>query len=375
MKNIAILCHPTYGGSGIIATELGVYLSRKSYTVHFLSHEKPVRCNELNPNIFFHQVTPYNYPLFRYKPYELALSCKIYQVVKKFDISIIHSHYAIPHAFAAYMAKQMLKQEGTDIKIITTLHGTDITLVGKKPSYKTGVEFGINQSHAVTCVSEALKKETLSVFNIKKNIDVIPNFVSHPKNIKPEPNLPNHQPTIAHTSNFRKVKRIMDVIEIFKQIHTEIPEAKLILAGEGPEKEKAQERVQHLSLERSVYFYGYVENVETILNSSDIFLLPSENESFGLAALEAMNYRNAIISSNTGGLPEVNLCGKTGFLHEVGDTQNMSQSAIKLLQNKNRLKEFQQNAFNIAQKFNIEKILPKYEMLYKKLLLDCHPSS
>ena len=367
MKNIAILCHPTYGGSGIIATELGIYLAQNSYNIHFLSYERPVRCNELNPNVFFHQVSPYNYPLFRHSPYELALSCKIYQVVKKFNITIVHSHYAIPHAFSAYTAKQMLKEEGIDIKIITTLHGTDISLVGKSPSYKSGVEFGINQSHEVSCVSEALKEETLDFFNIKKKIHVIPNFVTRPKNVVAASNFPTGQPILTHTSNFRKVKRVMDVIEVFHYIRKEIPNAKLILIGEGPEKEKAQKRTQDLSLENSVHFYGFVENIEDILTSSDIFLLPSENESFGLAALEAMNYKNAIISSNTGGLPEVNQHGKTGFLHEVGDTLSMSQSAIKLLKDRNMLKRFQQNAFDNAKRFRIEEIIPKYEALYEEM--------
>lgn len=373
---IAFLCHPGYGGSGIVATELGIQLASKGYKIHFISHEKPVRLDELLPGVFFHRVDPGGYPLFRYKPYEMALSCKIYELVKKFNISIIHSHYVIPHAFAAYMAREMLRNERRKPVIITTLHGTDITLVGQNPSYKTGVEFGINQSDITTCVSESLKKDTLNFFDIQRDIEVIPNFVNqnidalnlHTAASKPLNSISlKSTPIITHTSNFRKVKRIQDIIAIFHLVMVAFPSVKLILVGEGPEKEKAQQQVRDLSLEKSVCFYGYMDNVHKVLAQSDIFLLPSETESFGLAALEAMNEHNAIVSSNTGGIPELNIEGETGFLHEVGDIKGMASSIIKLLKDPPLMKTLQENAFRVAQRFEAKRIIPKYENIYNRL--------
>ncbi|MGB5362264.1 MAG: N-acetyl-alpha-D-glucosaminyl L-malate synthase BshA, partial [Aureibaculum sp.] len=317
------------------------------------------------------------YPLFHYQPYELALSSKLVAMVKLFDIEILHVHYAIPHAYAAYMAKQMLKEYGIDIPIVTTLHGTDITLVGSHPNYKTAVEFSINKSDSVTAVSESLKKDTLRVFKIKKEIKVIYNFIDFEKyaslgdaECERGALAKDNEKIITHISNFRPVKRISDVISIFYKVQQKI-DAKLLMVGDGPERDKAEKKVIELGIGEKVMFLGNTSELNKILCLSDLFLLPSETESFGLAALEAMAAKTPVISTNSGGLPEVNMNGKTGYLSNVGDTDEMANKAIYILEDDNRLKEFKMNAFNFAKKFSIENILPLYEDVYRAVKEDC----
>ncbi|MCF6223219.1 MAG: N-acetyl-alpha-D-glucosaminyl L-malate synthase BshA [Flavobacteriaceae bacterium] len=368
---IGIVCYPTYGGSGVLATELGMALARKGYDVHFITSHLPVKLNFINPNLHFHEVFMEDYPLFQYQPYELALSSKLVQVVEKYSLDILHVHYAIPHAYAAYMAKQMLKQKGIDIPIVTTLHGTDITLVGSHPVYKAAVEFSINNSDVVTTVSESLRSDTLRLFNIYNKIEVIYNFIDfeHQKEWDDdecvrETLVSKDEKIISHISNLRPVKRILDVIQVFDKIQKKIP-SKLLLVGEGPDKAKADLLVKKLGIKDKVIFLGNSDEVRKILCFTDLFLLPSETESFGLVALEAMAARTPVISSNTGGLPEVNLHGKTGFLSDVGDVDDMAKNAIYILEDDKRLEAFKDNAYAYAQKFSIENILPKYEKLYQ----------
>lgn len=376
--NIGIVCYPTYGGSGVVATELGMALAQKGHQVHFVTSHQPVKLNFLNRNLHFHEVFVENYPLFHYQPYNLALSSKLVESVEKYNLDVLHVHYAIPHAYAAYMAKQMLKDIGIDIPIVTTLHGTDITLVGSHPVYKPAVEFSINNSDAVTTVSESLKEDTLRLFNIRKNIEVIYNFIDFDLQdnwtsedcirgtlAKPEEKI------LAHVSNLRPVKRVLDVIRIFHKVQEQIS-AKLILVGDGPDREKADQLAKELGINEKILFLGKSDEIRKILCLSDLFLLPSETESFGLAALEAMAGKTPVISTNTGGLPEVNIDGVTGFLSNVGDVDEMAKNAVYLLSDEKRLEKFKQQAFDEAHRFSIESILPKYEKMYLRVIKNGH---
>jgi N-acetyl-alpha-D-glucosaminyl L-malate synthase BshA len=371
---IAIVCYPTFGGSGVVATELGLELARRGHEIHFITYSQPVRLALLNPNVHYHEVNVPEYPLFHYQPYELALSSKLVDMVKLYKIDLLHVHYAIPHAYAGYMAKQMLKAEGIKIPMVTTLHGTDITLVGNHPFYKPAVSFSINKSDVVTSVSQNLKDETYKLFNIKREIHVIPNFIELDK-IKIDSTIACHRSVMAnenekiitHISNFRKVKRIPDVIEIFYKIQQQIP-SKLMMVGDGPEKEIAENLCQKLGISDRVIFFGNSNEIDKILSYTDLFLLPSETESFGLAALEAMAWGVPVISSNSGGLPEVNFEGVSGFLSDVGNTDEMAQNAIKILSNETKLAEFKENALAVAKQFDIKNIVPIYEKLYEEAL-------
>lgn len=374
---IGIVCYPTYGGSGVVATELGIALAKKGHEVHFITYNQPVRLNALSNNIHFHEVFVEEYPLFHYQPYELALSSKLVAMVKLHGIELLHVHYAIPHAYAAYMAKQMLKADGIEIPFVTTLHGTDITLVGSHPNYKNAVEFSINNSDAVTVVSESLKKDTLRLFNIKKDIKVIYNFIDFEKYdaVGKEACLRGNlahsdERIITHISNFRPVKRISDVIEVFYKTQQKI-KSQLLMVGDGPERDGAEKRVMELGIADHVKFLGNSVELAKILCLTDLFLLPSETESFGLAALEAMAAKTPVISSNSGGLPEVNLDGKTGFLSNVGDTEAMAKNAIYILEDDKRLETFKNNAYLNAKKFIIDEILPEYEDVYRTVKEGC----
>ncbi len=368
---IAIVCYPTFGGSGVVATELGIALAERGHEVHFITYKQPVRLGFLGNNIHFHEVHVPEYPLFHYQPYELALSSKLVDTVKLYGIELLHVHYAIPHAYAGYMAKKMLLEEGIYVPMITTLHGTDITLVGKHPYYKPAVTFSINKSDVVTSVSEDLKKSTLEIFNIEKNIEVIPNFIDSSKYSQDYTDCQRSlmanedERIVTHISNFRKVKRIPDVINVFYRIQQELP-AKLIMVGEGPEKEKAELQCDKLGISNKVIFLGNSNEIDRILCFSDLFLLPSESESFGLAALEAMINRVAVISSNTGGIPEVNEDGVSGFLADVGDVEEMAKKAIQILKDTEVLEKFKNDARTVASKFDILNILPLYEEVYEK---------
>ncbi len=368
---IAIVCYPTFGGSGVVATELGIALAERGHEVHFVTYKQPVRLELLNSNIHFHEVHVPDYPLFRYQPYELALSSKLVDTIKLYGIEVLHVHYAIPHAYAGYMAKKMLKEEGIYIPMITTLHGTDITLVGNHPFYKSAVTFSINKSDVVTSVSADLKQKTLDIFDVENDITVIPNFID---TTKYSPGYTDCQRSlmanederiVTHISNFRKVKRIPDVVKIFDQIQKNLP-AKLIMVGEGPEKKNAEALCEELGLADKVVFLGNSNEIDRILCFSDLFLLPSESESFGLAALEAMINKVAVISSNTGGIPEVNQNGVTGFLSDVGDVADMAKNAIYLLKDDNILETFKKNARKAAENFDILNILPLYEEVYEQ---------
>ena len=366
--NIAIVCYPTFGGSGVVATELGLALARKGHQVHFITYSYPVRLDFLEVNIHFHEVHVEEYPLFHYQPYELALSTKMVYVVKTYNIDILHVHYAIPHAYAGYMAKQMLKREGIELPMITTLHGTDITLVGSHPNYKEAVTFSINESDGVTAVSESLKRDTLRLFNIDREIDVIPNFISlkkhtEPKECKRSVMARPDERIITHISNFRKVKRVEDVVRVFAKIQEKIP-AKLIMVGDGPDREIADQLCKNLGIKKRVLFLGNTSDIEQILCFSDLFLLPSMSESFGLSALEAMVAGVPVVSSNAGGIPEVNEEGVSGFLCEVGDVETMAARALYILEDEERLKEFKKGALEVAKRFDEEKIVPMYEALY-----------
>lgn len=368
---IAIVCYPTFGGSGVVATELGIALANRGHEVHFVTYRQPVRLGQLNNKIYFHEVNVPEYPLFKYQPYELALSSKLVDTVKLHGIELLHVHYAIPHAYAGYMAKQMLAEENIHIPMITTLHGTDITLVGKHPFYKPAVTFSINNSDVVTSVSESLKQQTLDLFDIKKEIEVIPNFIDTTKysnsftDCQRSLMAEDNERIVTHISNFRKVKRIPDVIRVFHKIQEQIP-AKLVLVGEGPEKEGAEKLCEQLGISDRVIFLGNSNEIDRILCFSDLFLLPSETESFGLAALEAMINRVPVISSNTGGIPEVNEQGISGFLSDVGDIEEMAVNALKILRDVVVLEKFKENAVRSARKFDILNVLPLYEEVYEK---------
>ena len=369
---IGIVCYPTFGGSGVLATELGKALAEKGHEIHFITYQQPVRLNGFHANIFYHEVRVPTYPLFDYPPYELALASTMVDVILNHDLDLIHAHYAIPHASAAYTAKQIVKQKtGRLVPVITTLHGTDITLVGRDKTYEPVVTFSINESDSITAVSENLKEETYKHFDIKKEIEVIHNFVDVQRyNKKPvaafrQVIAPNNEKIIIHASNFRKIKRIDNVMEIFKNIHAAVP-AKLLMVGDGPERPLAEDLTRQYGLEADVRFLGKQEQMEEILAVSDVFLLPSEYESFGLAALEAMAASTVVISTDAGGLNEININGVTGYTSSIGDVDSMSKNAIALLKDEAKLKSFKHNALKEAKLFDIHHIIPKYEALYRK---------
>lgn len=369
---IGIVCYPTFGGSGVLATELGMALSEKGYEVHFITYEQPVRLN-FHPNIYYHEVAVPPYPLFDFPPYETALASKMVNVITNNQLDLLHVHYAIPHASAAYFARQILKKDGLDIPFITTLHGTDITLVGRDQTYAPVVTFSINESDAITAVSDNLREETFKSFKIEKDIHVIPNFVDiqrfnqankeHFKKML----APNGERILAHVSNFRKVKRVEDVVRIFKNVHEVIP-SKLLMIGDGPERQAAEDLCRSLHLEHDTRFLGKQENINEIFNITDLFLLPSQSESFGLSALEAMACGVPVVSTNTGGLPEINVAGETGYLSDVGDIHDMSEHAIYMLSDDERLKQFKATALQHARKFDKKNIIPMYENLYKEVI-------
>jgi N-acetyl-alpha-D-glucosaminyl L-malate synthase BshA len=369
---IGIVCYPTYGGSGVVATELGLALAKNGHEVHFITYSQPTRLDFFNENIFYHEVDVRAYPLFQYPPYELALASKMVNVVENEKLDILHVHYAIPHASAAYMAQQILKEQGIEIPFVTTLHGTDITLVGKDASYEPVVSFSINKSDGVTSVSEDLKKETYKHFHVKNEIRVIPNFIDLSRFKKQKKDhfktaiCPNGEKLIVHISNFRKVKRVDDVVRVFDKIRKIIP-AKLLLVGDGPERMHMEEMCRELNACEDIRFLGKLDAVEEVLSVADLFIMPSEKESFGLAALEAMACEIPVISTNTGGLPELNIHGKTGFMADVGDVDAMVKHAVHILDEKN-LNTFKKNALARAKEFDIHNILPQYENYYLEVL-------
>ena len=356
----------------MVATELGKGLAQKGHSVHFITYSQPSRLDVFNENLFYHEVDMFTYPLFQYPPYELALASKMVNVVQFEKLDLLHVHYAIPHASAAYMAKQILAEDNISIPVVTTLHGTDITLVGKDPSFEPVVTFSINQSDCVTSVSEDLKKDTYRHFNIKKDIKVIPNFIDLIKFRKMKKDhfkkaiCPNDEKLIVHTSNFRKVKRVDDVLRVFQGILKAMP-AKMLLVGDGPERANMEILCRELDTCDDTRFLGKQEAIEELLSVADLFIMPSEKESFGLAALEAMACEVPIISTNAGGLPELNINGKTGFMSNIGDIEDMTKNALYVLQDEN-LAEFKQNALKRAKDFDISKILPQYEDVYKEVL-------
>lgn len=369
---IGIVCYPTFGGSGVVATELGKGLAQHGHKVHFITYSQPSRLDFLNENLFYHEVEFRSYPLFEYPPYELALASKMVSVVKNEHLDLLHVHYAIPHASAAYMAKQILRTQGIEIPVVTTLHGTDITLVGKDPSYEPVVTFSINQSDGVTAVSHDLRKQTFEFFKITNEIEVIPNFIDLKKFRKQKKDhfkkaiCPDDEALVVHTSNFRKVKRVGDVIRIFDNIRKEIP-SKLLMIGDGPERDGAEQMGRDLGISDDIRFLGKLEAIEEVLSVADLFLMPSEKESFGLAALEAMSCEVPVISTNAGGLPELMQQGITGFMSDVGDIEDMSRKALFVL-DKNNLPTFKKNALKRGKEFDISNILPVYEAYYQKII-------
>lgn len=373
--NIGIVCYPTFGGSGVLATELGKALAEKGHNIHFITYQQPVRLGSFHANVFFHQVSVPTYPLFDYPPYETALASTMVDVILNHKLDLLHVHYAIPHASAAYMAKQIVRQQGIEVPVITTLHGTDITLVGRDKTYSPVVTFSINESDAITAVSNNLREETYHNFNIKKPIDVIYNFVDvnrfNKKPVTPFRQLiaPNDEKIITHASNFRSVKRVQDVVKIFERIEKRIP-AKLLFIGDGPDRSKVEEMCRSNALCENVRFLGRQEEMEDILAITDLFVLPSAYESFGLVALEAMAAHVPVISTNAGGLPEVNVEGETGFMSKVGDVDGMAKNAIKILSDDKLLDEMKEKAFQHAMKFDIGNIVPMYEQLYERVLSD-----
>ena len=370
---IGIVCYPTYGGSGVVATELGIGLAKAGHEIHFITYKRPARLSTFQENVFLHEVNAQDYPLFEYEPYETALASKLVDVVKFEKLDLLHVHYAIPHASVAYLAKKILLAEGRYVPVITTLHGTDITLVGNNPSFSPVVAFSINKSDGVTAVSNSLREQTYEYFKINNDIKVIYNFIDFQRFSKKNKDhfkkaiAPNGERILAHVSNFRKVKRVEDVISVFQKVYEQLP-CKLLLIGDGPERRKAEELCRQTGLCHEVRFLGKQDAIEELLAISDLFLMPSASESFGLAALEAMACEVPVISSNAGGLPEVNLHGETGFLSEIGDVEDMAKNALLILQNENTLKEFRQNALAQAKRFDISNILPQYEAFYEEVL-------
>ena len=377
--NIAIVCYPTFGGSGVVATELGIALAKRGHQIHFVTYRQPVRLEALSQNLFYHEVHVPEYDLFKYQPYELALSSRLVDVVQQYSIDLLHVHYAIPHAYAAYMAKKMLADQGIHIPIVTTLHGTDITLVGKHPFYKTAVTFSIEHSDVVTAVSESLKRDTISFFHPKKEVEVIPNFIDIRQYEGKEEPCPRSlivsgkERILTHVSNFRPVKRVLDVLKIFLEVHRH-HDVKLLMIGEGPEKSKAMRFVEEHALTAHVLFLGKSNQIHQILCFTDLFLLPSEQESFGLAALEAMVHEVPVISTNVGGLPEVNKSEVSGYLFEVGDTAAMAAKAVEILQNDELHQQLKKGAIEQAKAYDLPKVLDLYESLYTRILLDARHS-
>ena len=371
--NIGIVCYPTFGGSGVVATELGKALAEKGHQIHFITYSQPVRLDGFKENVFYHEVTATPYALFDYIPYESALTSKLVDVALHEKLDILHVHYAIPHASVAYMAQQILKTHGLYLPIVTTLHGTDITLVGKDSSYEPVVTFAINHSDGVTAVSESLKKDTYANFEITKEIEVIPNFIDLKRFAKSRKDhfrkaiTPDNEKLIVHTSNFRKVKRVQDVVEVFERVREKIP-AKLIMIGDGPERHKIEELTREKGFYNEVRFLGKQEMVEEVLSIADLFVMPSETESFGLAALEAMACQVPVISSNSGGMPELNINGVTGFMSNVGDVDDMAKNALTILTDDKRLAEFRQAALTQAKAFDIHHIMPVYENYYQQII-------
>ena len=370
---IGIVCYPTFGGSGIVATELGKALADKGHEVHFVAYRQPVRLNDQVNNIVFHEVRIADYPLFEYPPYELSLACKLLDVVKYEKLDLLHVHYAIPHAYVAYLTKQMLAEDGIHIPVVTTLHGTDITLVGKSPALTPAVSFSINHSDVVTAVSQSLKEETLDCFSIRKEIKVIPNFIDfNLHDYTFDKDLHSHyasekEKIIIHISNFRPVKRVTDVIRIFAKVRAQMP-VKLLMVGDGPEREVAEYLCRDLGYCEDVKFLGKTKDVSRLLAISDLFLLPSEKESFGLVALEAMAAGIPVVSSNTGGLAQVNIDGETGYTSPVGDVEKMANDAIVLLSEEKVYRKFAENAYEAAKEYDIRKVLPLYEEAYQEAL-------
>ena len=376
---IGIVCYPTFGGSGVVATELGIGLAKKGHQVHFITYSQPTRLDFFNENLFYHEVEILTYPLFQYPPYELALASKLVDVIKFEKLDLLHVHYAIPHASAAFIAKQILKQEGIHIPVITTLHGTDITLVGKDPSFEPVVTFSINASDGITAVSEDLKKDTYDHFDIKKDIRVIPNFIDLKKFRKQKKEhfkkaiCPENEKLIVHTSNFRKVKRLEDVMMIFMKLQQQIP-AKMLMVGDGPERAVVENMCRECEGCDNIRFLGKLEAVEEVLSVADLFLMPSEKESFGLAALEAMACEVPVVSSNAGGIPELNIHGYSGYMSDVGNVEEMTKYALEILDDKN-LPRFKKNALERAKVFDIENIMPKYELFYEEILGQKRPET
>ncbi|MBI1341605.1 MAG: N-acetyl-alpha-D-glucosaminyl L-malate synthase BshA [Terrimonas sp.] len=370
---IGIVCYPTFGGSGVLATELGKALAEKDHQVHFITYQQPVRLGAFTPNLFYHEVQVPTYPLFDYPPYETALASTMVDVIKNNNLDLLHVHYAIPHASAAYMAKQILKKEGKDIPVITTLHGTDITLVGRDKTYAPVVTFSINESDAITAVSNNLRDETFKHFKITKEIEVIYNFVDvqrfrkKPFDAFRKVIAPNGERILLHASNFRKLKRVQDVVKIFANVIKTIP-SKLLFVGDGPERATAEALCRELSLCDHIQFVGKQEQMEDILAIADLFLLTSEYESFGLAALEAMAAGVPVISTNAGGLPEINIEGNTGYMGNVGDVEEMSSKALKIISDHETLLGFKKRAADHAKQFDIHNIVPEYEKLYERFL-------
>lgn len=374
LMNIGIVCYPTFGGSGVIATELGKALAEKGHKIHFITYSQPVRLDFFSENISYHEVSVSKYPLFEYAPYESALTSKLVDVVKYEKLDLLHVHYAIPHAAVAFFAKKILACEGIYIPVVTTLHGTDITLVGRDLSYEPVVTFAINQSDGVTSVSDWLKRETYSHFKIEKDIEVIPNFIN-PERFNKQPKdhfkkaiAPNGERLLVHTSNFRKVKRVQDVIYVFEKLNKIIP-SRLLLLGDGPERAGMEKLCRDLSLTDEVRFLGKQESVEEILSVCDLFLMPSDGESFGLAALEAMACQVPVISTNAGGMPELNINGVTGYMSNVGDIEDMAKNAFEILKDEATLQKFKQNALKRSKDFDIDKVLPMYENYYHRIVL------
>lgn len=370
---IGIVCYPTYGGSGVIATELGKALAKKGHQVHFITYQEPVRLDSYHENIFYHEVSALDYPLFQYQPYESALASKIVDVARFEKLDILHVHYAVPHASSAMIARSVLKEGGYNLPFVTTLHGTDITLVGNDPGYKPVVEYSINHSDGITSVSNSLREDTLKNFKITREIEVIPNFIDFTRFKKTNKDhfkkaiAPNGEKILIHVSNFRKVKRVGDVVLMFDQVLKKIP-AKLLLVGDGPERMNTEILCRELGNCEHVRFLGKQDPVEDLLAIADLFVLPSETESFGLAALEAMACEVPVISSNAGGIPEINVNGSTGFMSKVGDYADMARNAIYILEDEERLKQFKANAYQRAAMFSIDNIMPLYEAFYAKTI-------
>lgn len=370
---IGIVCYPTFGGSGVVATELGKALAMKGHQIHFITYSQPVRLDAFTENIFYHEVVVSDYPLFEYQPYELVLTSKMVDVAINEKLDLLHVHYAIPHASAAYMAKRILEDRGIRLPFITTLHGTDITLLGRDESFEPVITFAINHSDAVTAVSESLRQDTLRYFHVNREVEVIPNFIcldeygQASKNCKRQIFAPKGEKIMVHVSNFRKVKRVEDVLRVFDKVRKQLP-TRLVLVGDGPERAHIEKLCRELNTCDEIVSLGKVTNPAEVLSVADLFILPSETESFGLSALEAMASHVPVISTNTGGLPEVNINGVTGFTSDVGDVEEMAKNAIHLLSDETRLQLFKHNAYEQAKKFDLEKILPEYEALYQRVM-------